>query len=234
MPIDPDLLAASIERLERREPADVEPLELLRQVVDAAADLFGVDGVGLMFLDEDKSLRYVDTTDLAAATLERAQQEVGEGPCLDSLVLDAVVIAEDLARDERYRALAPLVVPHGVAAVLGLPVRVGGAAVGTLNAYHREPHAWEPSEINALRAYVRLLEALLDTIVAARRQGRIAEQLQFALDHRIVIERSIGYLMAQRNVGAVAAFDLLRRAARSRRCKVSEIAAEILGGAPDG
>ena len=229
MPIDPDLLAASIVRLERQEPADVEPLELLRQVVDDAADLFGVDGVGLMFLDEDRALRYVGTTDRAATALERAQQDTGEGPCLDSLVLDAIVITEDLASDERYPALGLLAVRHGVAAVLGLPVHVGGAAVGTLNAYHREPRKWEPTEINALRAYVAVLEALLGTIVAARRQSRIADHLQHALDHRIVIERSIGYLMAQRNVGAVAAFNLLRRAARDRRRKVSEIAAEILG-----
>lgn len=233
MRIDPDLLAASVERLESLQPTDVEPVELLRRVVDAAADLFSVDGVGLMVLDEDEALRYVATTDEAARVLEAAQQDVGEGPCLDALVLGVVVTADELATDPRYRALAPLVVPHGVGAVLGVPVRVGGATVGTLNAYHREAHPWEDPEIGALRAYAGVIEAMLGSVVSTRRHSRVAEQLRYALEHRIVIERSIGYLMAERGIGAVAAFDVLRRSARGSRRKVAEVAAGILGGRED-
>jgi AmiR/NasT family two-component response regulator len=44
----------------------------------------------------------------------------------------------------------------------------------------------------------------------------------------VVIERAVGYLMAQRGLGSVAAFALLRRTARDQRRKISDVARELL------
>ncbi len=49
----------------------------------------------------------------------------------------------------------------------------------------------------------------------------MAEQLQYALDHRVVIERAPGYLVGVHRVDPGTAFDLLRRVARNRRRKVA-------------
>jgi AmiR/NasT family two-component response regulator len=46
----------------------------------------------------------------------------------------------------------------------------------------------------------------------------------------VVIERSIGFLMARRGLDAVAAFDVLRRASRGTRRKVGDVAADVLAG----
>ncbi len=237
MAIDPAVLTASIERLERTArdqdqygPAD--PVELVDLVVRSADTLFALSGVGLMFLDSDDALRYVAASDEAIRALENAQEEIGEGPCLDSLVLDAVVRVSDLTTDPRYRTVGALVGPLGVRAVLGVPVRVAGAPVATINVYLDRPHDWPDDEVEALSAYARLLGSMLTTVVSARRSNSLAEQLQYALEHRVVVERAIGFLMASRRVDAVAAFDLLRRAARNSRRKVSEIATGVLDG-PD-
>lgn len=236
--IDPAALSASIQRLERvahdrdgSGPAD--PVALVELVVGAADSLFALSGVGLMFVDSDDALRYVAASDDAIRALERVQEELGEGPCLDSLVLDATVRSPDLTTDERYRAVGAIVGPLGVRAVLGVPVRVAGAPVATLNVYRDRPHDWPEDEVDALSAYARLLGSLLGTLVAARRSDSLAAQLRYALEHRIVVERAIGYLMADRGVDAVAAFDLLRRAARHDRRKVREVAADVLGGGAD-
>ena len=58
----------------------------------------------------------------------------------------------------------------------------------------------------------------------------MVEQLQYALDNRVTIERAIGMLMARHDVDAVAAFHLLRQNARSARRKVADVAREIVEG----
>ena len=74
------------------------------------------------------------------------------------------------------------------------------------------------------------------TLLATERAEEVAGQLQYALDHRLVIERAVGYLMASRRLGAVEAFNTLRSAARSHRRKIGEVAAELLdsGSLPPG
>ena len=76
----------------------------------------------------------------------------------------------------------------------------------------------------------------ISTLLATERAEELAGQLQYALDHRLVIERAVGYLMASRRLGAVEAFNTLRSAARSHRRKIGEVAAELLdsGSLPPG
>jgi GAF domain-containing protein len=230
VPIDLTALTTSISRLDQVTSADDEPAELLHRVLESAQSLFGLSGLGLMFVDENEALRYVAATNSAVHALERAQEESGEGPCVDSLVLDEVVACEDLSTDDRYRVVGRVVAEHGIRAVLGVPVRLGGAAVGTLNVHRDRPHLWDDSDITAIRGFAGVIEAVLRTLLAAERHSRLSDQLTYALEHRVVIERSIGYLMARDGVDAVTAFDVLRRSSRSSRRKVGEVAADVLAG----
>jgi hypothetical protein len=61
-----------------------------------------------------------------------------------------------------------------------------------------------------------------------------AEQLQQALESRIVIEQAKGVLAERMTCDASAAFDLLRRTARSSRRKLPELAAEVVASAAAG
>ena len=83
-----------------------------------------------------------------------------------------------------------------------------------------------------MRAYVQVIENLLTVSLAKRRSDVLVEQLQHALNYRVVIERGVGYVMASRGVDAVTAFNLLRSASRRSRRKVVDVAAELLAGAP--
>ncbi len=230
MPIDPAALTAGIARLELAQTPDAEPGELLHRVLDTAQELFGLSGVGLMFVDESEALHYVAATNSAVRALERAQEETGEGPCVDALVLGRVVASTDLETDERYTAVGPVAAEHGIRAVLGVPVQLGGAAVGSLNVHRDTPHEWDETDIRAMRAFAAVVEGVLGTLLAVQRHSRLAEQLTYALEHRVVIERSIGFLMARRGLDAVAAFDVLRRASRGTRRKVGDVAADVLAG----
>ena len=224
--IDPQMLASSLLRLGSGARDDISTA--VDEAVRACAAIFAVSGSGLMVIDEIGDLRYVAASDDRSRVLETVQTEVGEGPCVEALVRNDVVAADDLHTDRRWPAVTPTLIEHGMVAVLGCPLRLGGVPVGTLDVYRDEPHHWDESERAALTRYTDVIEVTLTSALAAHRAGELADQLQYALDYRIVIERAVGYLMAQHGMDAAHAFDRLRRTARDQRRKVAEVAQELL------
>ncbi len=226
MSLDPRALSASLRRLSTSGDQDLQ--EALDSVVTACADVFGVTGAGLMVADEQNTLRYVSASDGPGRILEKTQTDRGEGPCVDAYVHTRVIVTDDLARDARWPETRDALVEHGIGAVLGIPIRLGGVVVGSLDVYHDGPHEWHDAEIAALTRYGDVVQATLQTALTAHRAGELAEQLQYALDYRVIIERGVGYLMAAKGLDAVAAFDLLRRSARSSRRKIGDVAHDVL------
>ena len=222
-------LSESLERLRQHEqPHDVAGA--LETLVAAAEGVFGVSGAGLMVADADRVLRYVAATDSTAEVLEAAQEEHGTGPCVESLVLDVLVETSDLRTDARWPGLLADYPDVRLGAVLGVPVHVAGVAVGSLNVYRRDPFEWDQSDQEALMAYADLGESVLAGAVHSHQQSRIVEQLESALESRVAVERAVGVIMERHGLDAVDAFDRLRRAARSSRRRVRDLAREILDG----
>lgn len=229
MAIDPDELHSSLDRLRADPELSDDLAAAMVRVADATRVLFGSDGAGVMLIDDERALSYVHSNEEGARRLEAAQRELGHGPCVDCLVLDHTVESQDVMDDSRWPGLAALLEGSGVRAVLGVPVRLAGGAVGSLNVHRREPCRWEPEETAAIAAYARVIEDLIGAALLAQQRGELANQLQHALDNRVVIERAIGFLMARDALQAVDAFDRLRRQARSERRKVIEIASDLVG-----
>jgi GAF domain-containing protein len=122
----------------------------------------------------------------------------------------------------------------GMTAALSVPVEVEGGPIGTLDVYARVARDWDASEVAALQAYAGVVGSLLASAAAAHVQGRLAAQLQTALEHRSVIERAKGVLMAREGLDGRAAFERLRGPARASRRPVAEIAREVLEQGHDG
>lgn len=229
--IDSEALAQSLESLAER-PADGGLMGALEQVIGASRELFDATGAGFMMVDDSSALTVVLATDEPGRLLERRQQETGEGPCVDALAFDRIVATSDLATDARWPVLGPELPAAGVRAVLGVPIRIGGLPVGSLNVYRNQPSGWGETEHSALEAYSGLAGRLLATALQAREHEQLAEQLQHALNHRVVIERAVGVIMAREGINAVAAFNRLRLQARSAQRRVADVAAELLSAFP--
>ncbi len=229
MHISQETLDRSIQALRRIQAEQGASLETaLAQLTDSVTAMFGLSGAGLMLLDDDQLLRSVLATDELGWELEHAQERVGEGPCVETLISGTVVATEDLLRDERWPALTAELQDSGIAAVLGVPIRLANATVGALNVYVDRPHRWDESDHHALHTYGAIVEAHLSTALFAEHHAELAGQLQQALDSRVTIERCVGLLMGRDGLDAVAAFNHLRGQARSSRRKVHDLAEEIL------
>jgi GAF domain-containing protein len=151
---------------------------------------------------------------------------------VSSFVFDRDVRVSDLSTDERWPALHQVAVRHQVYGVLGVPVHLSGGPVGSLNAFCTAPQEWDDSQVQALRAYAQVVEALVVGAMTARRQSRVVEQLQYALETRVVVERAVGMVMGREDVDALTAFGRLRTSSRNARRKVGEVAADYLAGKP--
>jgi GAF domain-containing protein len=227
--ISTEVLDSTLRSLDDAGPATDGLEGALDAVVRGCAEVFSVDGCGLLVLDEDRALRSVAASDAASAALEAAQEELGEGPCVTTVVEDELTQTADVVTDERWPRLAERVRDQPVRAILGVPVRHGGAAFGALNVFRFNRFDWDDSDLRSIGAFAQLVERTVMLAVLQERDGALVTQLQRALDSRVVIERAVGHLMATDHVDAVAAFNLLRRRARDARQPISEVAARILG-----
>jgi hypothetical protein len=201
----------------------------LEDAVAAAAVLLRADGAGLALRDENGGHRWVTATGSDALAFEEAQRDLGEGPYLDAVRLDEPVWSEDLPADDRWAHLGE-VAPASIRGVLAAPVGGVGSPLGACAVLTAAPRRWEPADAVALRAYAAVLARLLVASSEASRTLELADQLQQALDRRVLIEQAKGMVMAKLEVGAEEAFALIRREARSRNRRVAEVAAEVLAG----
>jgi GAF domain-containing protein len=225
--IDSAALDRSLAALRGRTSGD-GLMDALEQVLAGTRQLFSASGAGFMMLDEGQMLCSVAATDEPGRVLEHRQERTGHGPCVDAVTFDRMTATVDIAADDRWPELVPEVPEAGVRAVLGVPIRIDGVAVATLNVYRDEVHEWDGSETSALASYGLLIEGLLRAALQARDRERLAQQLQHALTNRVVIERAVGVVMGRQGVDAVTAFNQLRASARSSQRKVADVAGELL------
>jgi GAF domain-containing protein len=213
----------------RTSPVTVE--EALDRVVVAADALFGVDGTALMLVDRDQVLRNLAVSDRRAAVLEELQAEHGEGPGVDAFDDKQPVSADDLGRDERWPAFSPAAAARRLLAVLASPIPYSQQAVGVVAVFAGEPHPWTEAEREAIVAFTDVVAVLILKAMEATERGRLAEELQGALDSRVVIEQAKGVLVGRHGLTTRQAFDRLRRQARDQRRPLPEVARAVVSAA---
>jgi GAF domain-containing protein len=231
MPIDPTDLAKSIGALGGLDPErGLAPT--LQQVTDGAKQLFAADGAGLMLVDADGQLRWASASDQTAQSLEGGQERLAQGPCAVAFSQRLPAAIRNIKLDSDWQEFTQVLVSEGICAALSVPVELDGGVIGTLDIYARQPRDWDPSEVAALQAYAGLVASLLSAAVTAQVKGRLADQLQAALEHRWLIEQAKGVLMGREQVDAQTAFERLRGAARSSTRRLADVARDVTGGQP--
>ncbi len=228
--IDEEALQSSLQRL-RQATFESDVAVVMKRAVNSVHRVFGCNGAGTMFITESGHLSYIAASDEAGRQLEEAQAAAGQGPCYDSYVYATEIASTDLRVDERWPELPAHLLPQ-VRAVAGFPLLLSGSPVGTLNVYRDQPTEWDGSDIQALRAYSDLIAEVVGAALAAHEHSVLADQLRYALDYRVIIERAVGYLMGAHGLDAVTAFNALRKRARDSRRRVADVATEILERAP--
>jgi GAF domain-containing protein len=231
MPIDPSMLAKSIGTLTDLHP-DEDLAATLQEAVQAAKQLFDADAAGVMLVDLDGQLRWASASDERAQTLEDNQEVFAAGPCMEAFTSGRPAVMHDATMERRWGEITLVFVEVQIRSGLSVPVDLGGGPIGTLDVYAADPRGWDQSEVTALQAYAGVVASLLSASAKAQLKGVLAEQLQVALDSRALIERAKGALMERERLDDQEAFTHLRRAARSSRRRLTDVAREVADGQP--
>jgi GAF domain-containing protein len=231
MTVSADGLRQALDQLADLRTAPVTVEEALDRVVASADALFGVDGTTLMLVDRDQALRNLAASDRRAALLEELQATHGEGPCVDAFDGKQPVATDDLRREDRWPAFSAEAARGELLAVLASPIPYSEQAVGVVAVFAAEPHPWTGDEREAIVAFTELVALLILNAMQARERGRLAAELQVALDSRVAIEQAKGVLVGRHGLTTRQAFERLRRQARDQRRPLSEVARAVVEAA---
>ncbi len=195
--------------------------QVMDQVVAMAVSM--VHGAEDATISIARGRRHVSS---AAATGDRPrkfdalQDEIGQGPCVDTLYEEQTVRVDDLANDERWPDLAARVADIGVASLLCLQLFVEGDNLGALNLMSGQTSAFtDESE------QVGLLLAAHSSIAVA--QAQKIEHVNLALVNRDVIGQAKGILMERFKITADQAFGLLAKVSQDTNRKVHQVAEDL-------
>jgi GAF domain-containing protein len=231
MPIDPATLARNLSKLAVLDAED-DLAGAMQQVASAAKALLGVDGAGLMLADERGVLRWATASDQQTQIISEGQERLGQGPCVNAFAERAPMAMRDATKEPQWGKITDVVTGQQMRAGLSAPIQLEGGPIGSLDLYSAEPRDWDQAEISAVQVYAALAATLLSQAAAAQVKGRLADQLQAALEHRWLIEQAKGVVMGREHLDAQAAFERLRGAARSSTRRLADVAREVTAGQP--
>jgi GAF domain-containing protein len=211
--------------------ADFDLIEFLHSVAGHAAELTGGTTVGLVLADEQSHLHYMGASDGSARLLELVQLQDAEGPCLDCFNTGQAVVNADLANAaDRWPSFVPQALEAGYRSVHAFPMRLRDRVIGAVNVFGRQPTRLADQEIRIIQALADVATIALMQEQAIARAEVLNEQLQSALNSRVVIEQAKGAIAGTLGISMDDAFDVLRGNARRARVPLTEFARELVTG----
>lgn len=204
---------------------DYDVVEMLQTLVDEVADLVGLDAAGITLAVREGELELVAATSPRAGVLELLQIESGEGPCVEAWSTGTARWADDPEEMTRsWPVFAESAVSAGFASVHSLPLRSRDTVLGSMNLFRSRPGALDERDLAAIRALTDVASISILQQRSSDQAARTQDQLQRALDSRVVIEQAKGILAQSHRVDLDEAFALLRRWARSNNVLLREAA----------
>ena len=158
--------------------------------------------------------------------VDKIQEEVGEGPCLEAIREHEVFQTGDLAAEERWPKFAARAHQEtGVCSILSIRLFVEKDTMGALNLYATKLDAFDETDV----ALASVFGAHAAVAMSATRRE---EDLERKVESRDLIGRAKGILMARSGLSDEQAFDLLRRASQRQNIKLVAVAHQIADAGP--
>jgi transcriptional regulator with GAF, ATPase, and Fis domain len=210
---------------------DFDVVEFMTMLAHRVVELLGAREAGVVLADERGLLRSVASTHESAHLLDLFELQNQEGPCLDCYRTGEAILNHSLAgADNPWPRFAEEARRLGFTTVHALPMRLRGEVIGAVNIFASNATPLTPSEIEVGQALADVATVGLLQERSIREARLLNEQLQSALNSRIVIEQAKGMLAERRGIEMDTAFDAIRAYARNTNQKLSAVAQSLLAG----
>ena len=208
---------------------DFDLVDFLHNLTERAAQVSDADAVGLLLADHHGTLRFMAASNDTGEMLELFQLQHSEGPCLDCFTSGRPVVNADLASAaERWPRFAPAAEAAGLTSVHAFPLRLREQTIGALNLFSRDPAPFAERDVGIVQALADVATIAILQERSITRAEALTEQLQGALNSRIIIEQAKGALAQLEGITPDEAFELMRAQARSSRTRLVEVATQVL------
>jgi hypothetical protein len=209
---------------------DYDVIDVLDRLAGYSVQLLAAESVGILLADAQATLRVVASTNEQTEWMELLQLQADEGPGVECFRAGAAVNVDDLtdAAARWPRFVAALQERGAYGSVHALPLRLRGHAIGTLNLFRGAPGPLPAADLALGQGLADIATIGILQERAIRRGEVLTEQLQAALNSRVIIEQAKGVLAQRGNLTMHAAFDRLRHYARGHNLRLTEVARQIV------
>jgi len=230
--MDTDLLSDTFVDLADTMVADFDIIDFLHLLTDRSVLLLAAAAAGVVLADPRGELRVAAASSQEAGLLELFQLQNDQGPCLECFRIGRPVTAADLAGPgQRWPRFAHAAVQSGFRTVEALPMRLRDQVIGALNLFRAEPGPFDPADLRIAQALADVATIGLLHERNVRRTETVAEQLQSALNSRVVIEQAKGKLAERLSIDMDRSFNMLRDYARNTNQRLTDVARAFVDGA---
>jgi GAF domain-containing protein len=205
-------------------------LDFLHMLTDRARTLVGAAATGLVLADARGRLEFMAGSDEDVKMLELYQLLAHEGPCLEAFQTGRPVINVNLAEATAlWPRFGPRATAAGYQSVHAFPLRLRSQVIGALNVFGTSPGGdFDATDVPIMQALADVAAIGLLQERAIRRGEVLTEQLQGALNSRIVIEQAKGAVAQAHGVSVDEAFQEIRRFARRTNQRLTDVSHAVV------
>ena len=204
---------------------DYDVVEVLDGLMSTCLDLLEVDEAGLLLNDAQGKLQRVASSNEEARLLELLQVQTREGPCFEAVQTGEMIMVADIGKSRgRWPAFAARATADGFNSVYAIPLRLRSSTIGGLNLFGSQRDALDEEARVIAKALADIATIGILQQRSIHRTSLLAENLQRALNTRIVVEQAKGILSERGGLPMDETFALLRSYARSHNLKLSDLA----------
>ncbi|MHA7278095.1 GAF and ANTAR domain-containing protein [Arthrobacter sp. Hz1] len=210
---------------------DYDVLDLLQTLVEETVSLLDASAAGLLLVDPDGELQVVASTSEATHLVEILQLQAGEGPCVECFKTGVVITIDSIdSMGGRWPEFQAAALSQGFHSIHAIPLRVKDRTIGAMGLFGHHTGALtdEDSAIGQALAHVATIGLLQER--AIRESTLVNDQLQNALNSRVLIEQAKGVISQTNDVDMSQAFSRLRHYSRSNSLGLQQTASKIVEG----
>jgi GAF domain-containing protein len=224
-------LAATMVELADISEADIDETAYSRRLAARLAELLAPAEVAVLLADGDGRLRAVAASTERAHRLMSAEADQGDGAAAAHYRTGQPVPGESLAAARmRWPRFAAAARAAGFGIVFCLPLRRHDETAGVAGVLRAGQDPLSPAQASLAQSLAEAAAVAILRQRELRRSVRAVEQLQRALDSRVLVEQAKGAVAARLGITPEAAFELLRAFARRHSRPLAEVAAGTIGG----
>ncbi|MEV8378790.1 GAF and ANTAR domain-containing protein [Kribbella sp. NPDC056861] len=210
---------------------DYDVLDLLHVLCDRGVELLQADAAGLILADQRGLLHVMASTTEEARLLELFVLQNDEGPCLDCYSTGEKIVNIDLDEvEERWPRFRAATIAAGYRSTHAIPLRLRGQVIGVLNLFCTDRTTLSDADIALGQALCDIATVGLLQERTVRRGEVLAEQLQAALNSRVLLEQAKGVISERVGVTVDEAFVLIRAHARRNHLQLGAVASAVIDG----